>query len=72
MRVTGRASPYNINRLTLYTKQGDLDVDDNDGFENVFFDDIEASPYNSNRLTFITSKVGLMLKDDEDDDDDMI
>merc|ERR1712106_789174 len=22
VRVTGRASPYNINRLTLYTKQG--------------------------------------------------
>ena len=25
VRVTGRASPYNINRLTLYTKQGDSD-----------------------------------------------
>ena len=27
VRVTGRASPYNINRLTLYTKQGDLGDD---------------------------------------------
>ena len=57
--MTGRASPYNINRLTLYTKQGDSDEDDNDdGFVNEYYDDYEASPYNINRLTFYTKHGG--------------
>ena len=57
VRVTGRASPYNINRLTLYTKQGHSNADHNDGFEYYHDhtdDDDGALHYNINRLSLKT------------------
>ena len=61
VRVTGRASPYNINRLTLYTKQGDSDADDNDGFEYYDHDDDHddedgALQCNINRISLKTKQ----------------